>query len=981
MSSVCRACGQIAENDPDFCPNCGEYLRWDPTGHQEAVQAPAPPPAAAAPPPPGAAAAPPPPAAGAPPPPGQPPPPAPPAPEPAQPDAVLIALRRPDQEGYAGERVSVAVQPGGSVTFLALVRNQSGIVDNYDMEISGLPEGWWQISPATVYLVPFGAAGGSYEQEVEVRLAPPRAAEAEAREWEIAVVARSRAHGTEVHSEPATLEIAPYSELEASISPERRSARIEAMFEISLTNRANAPVEVDLAGVDPEGSMEFAFREPWVPPQKRKKDALDVAERAYRRAEGAGVGRVDPEQMAKQALDRATAGAEGKVIRWLKRRKKMGRAIHGAVRIAPGETVEATVGVSPPKQIWIGRSVLHPFQVTTRPAGADAPGPSVNGTLRQKPWLPWWLLIVIPLIVLAVIWFLSTRTSEAAVPDVSKAADVFAAKSLLESEGFTLGETFEEETPNAKPGTIIEQTPAAGEVAAEGTAVSVKVATGAEKKAVPDLTGQTADEAKAALTAAGFTLGRPLNDAADPAAKIANQIPVPDSLEATGAAIDVVFAETAVTGTTPTAPGTPTAPATPPPVPGGAPPPATTPAAPGTTPAAPGTPAPAGAPVPIPTPSGTPAPQASPPTPGGGVSVPALTGRSQAEAADALAGLGLVPGVLSAVSPDAPAGTVVAQDPAGGTEVAAGATVTITISRGYPAVIHDQDGDIVRVGGATGEPVQPLAASDEIEEQASASFATPLIAYRRGKQGSTPGVAPNGQIWVLDPADPRSARPLTDEGFDDRRPAISPDGKVIAFVSNRSGKTDDYDLCFVGIDATQAAPRCVADRDRNVSRPAWSPDGRSILLTASQDTQTELQLLTSSVPSSGNPSDWVDQGLVTDGMHKDRKTDQVLSSAFSPDGTKVAFSANWNSNTFTLWLVDVANGVIGTQAQQQPFVAACELAWRPDGGELAITQRNSTCDERGRIVRVSPATPNDQTLISRLDAASGNPVWAPPAVG
>ena len=38
-------------------------------------------------------------------------------------------------------------------------------------------------------------------------------------------------------------------------------------------------------------------------------------------------------------------------------------------------------------------------------------------------------------------------------------------------------------------------------------------------------------------------------------------------------------------------------------------------------------------------------------------------------------------------------------------------------------------------------------------------------------------------------------------------------------------------------------------------------------------------------------------------------------------------------------------------------------------------------DERGRIVRVSPASPNEQVLLSRLDAASGNPVWAPPAAG
>nr|WP_217913375.1 PASTA domain-containing protein [Miltoncostaea marina] len=552
---------------------------------------------------------------------------------------MLIALRRPDDEGYAGEPIELRVEPGAAVTLRALVRNQSGIVDNYDMTVDGLPEGWWEVAPATVYLVPFGAAGGSYEQEVEVRLAPPRAPEAEARAWEVVVVATSRANGTQVRSAPSTLEIAPYSELEAALTPERRSGRIEAAFTLALTNRANAPVEVALSGVDPEEALGFEFREPFVPAARRTRDPLDRAESAWDRAEALGVGQAGVEEIGKRAVQRATAGAEGTVVRILKRRRRVGRRLSG-VRLAPGERAEAVVAVSPPKQIWIGRSVMHPFQVVARPAGADVPGPPVAGTFRQRQWLPWWLMIVVPLVVVAGIWFLSTRGGEATVPDLAPAPDVFAAKALLEDSGLTLGETFEEAAPDAEPGAIIEQTPAAGETAAEGSEVSIKVAVAPERAAVPDLTGQTTEQARATLTAAGFQLGRPLNEPADPAtAAIANQIPVPDTVEATGAAIDVAFAEadgdtvTAPTGAPPpsTAPGgAPTAPAPTPTAPGGAPPPPAT----APTPA----PAPGGpvvAPVPVPA-GGAPPPQPAPPAPGGGVPVPEVVGTGQDEASAVL---------------------------------------------------------------------------------------------------------------------------------------------------------------------------------------------------------------------------------------------------------------------------------------------------------------------------------------------------------
>jgi hypothetical protein len=73
------------------------------------------------------------------------------------------------------------------------------------------------VTPAKVYLVPFGSAPQGYEQEVEVRFHPPRSPEAEARPWPLRVVAVSGAHGAEAASAQAILNITPFHELESEL--------------------------------------------------------------------------------------------------------------------------------------------------------------------------------------------------------------------------------------------------------------------------------------------------------------------------------------------------------------------------------------------------------------------------------------------------------------------------------------------------------------------------------------------------------------------------------------------------------------------------------------------------------------------------------------------------------------------------------------------------------------------------------------------
>ncbi len=224
---TCRACGRENPDGRDFC-ECGEYLRWEPTGYVPAVSKPAP---EAGPPPGqgdsaasaqdvdpnltlaadaplvagrawGTPAAPSGLAAGV-------------RPEPgtpgfgdAPPGAAALLLRLAGSDGAPPGVVAVDVEPGQEATILGLIRNQSGVVDNFDLWIRGLPDGWWTITPETAYLVPYGTAG-MYEQEIQIQIHPPRRPEAQARPWAFEVVAESRAYGGEVAAAAARAVIGP----------------------------------------------------------------------------------------------------------------------------------------------------------------------------------------------------------------------------------------------------------------------------------------------------------------------------------------------------------------------------------------------------------------------------------------------------------------------------------------------------------------------------------------------------------------------------------------------------------------------------------------------------------------------------------------------------------------------------------------------------------------------------------------------------
>ena len=84
-------------------------------------------------------------------------------------------------------------------------------------------------------------------------------------------------------------------------------------------------------------------------------------------------------------------------------------------------------------------------------------------------------------------------------------------------------------------------------------------------------------------------------------------------------------------------------------------------------------------------------------------------------------------------------------------------------------------------------------------------------------------------------ADGDNPRRLTDHDAGDGFPSWSPDGRRIAFDSDRDGNIEVYVM-----DADGANPRRLTDHDASDGFPSWSPDGRRIAFGSNRDGNWEV---------------------------------------------------------------------------------------------------------------------------------------------
>lgn len=229
-----------------------------------------------------------------------------------------------------------------------------------------------------------------------------------------------------------------------------------------------------------------------------------------------------------------------------------------------------------------------------------------------------------------------------------------------------------------------------------------------------------------------------------------------------------------------------------------------------------------------------------------------------------------------------------------------------------------------------------------------------------------------GDIFTV-PAKEGVTRNLTNSsGAHDRNPTWSPDGKNIAFISDRSGEDELY---IQAQDGSSEAKALTSGGGAYKYGATWSPDSKKLLYS---DRMMDLWLVS------------VESGKKTKVFHNESW--EIRDFEFSPDSKWIAFTESRARTKNIIWLYQVETGKM-VQVTEGWFEANSPR-FSPDGLYLyfvsmrdfnpiySATEWNHVYADMSRIymVRLSASTPSpfetesDEVMATDPEAAEGNTV-------
>jgi dipeptidyl aminopeptidase/acylaminoacyl peptidase len=215
-------------------------------------------------------------------------------------------------------------------------------------------------------------------------------------------------------------------------------------------------------------------------------------------------------------------------------------------------------------------------------------------------------------------------------------------------------------------------------------------------------------------------------------------------------------------------------------------------------------------------------------------------------------------------------------------------------------------------------------------------------------------------------------------------PVISPDGRLVAYTVRETNWDDDrYETEIWVADVASGAVRQLTNAPKSSSAPAWSPDGRRLAFGSDRTDKRQIYV----IDPAGGEAERLTSGEEGAGSFK-----------WSPDGTSIAFTATdpaperlkAREKTFGqfdiigaehrmthLWLLDVASKHVRRLTSGEFTVGS--FSWSPDGARIAFDHRVNADNANSGTANISIVTVADgavRALVTQ-EGPDTNPVWSP----